>query len=73
MSTINPQKSLVLELNDLCADLKLKDIKYMPSPKDGESDISNRTKHAVHMLKVYKRYKEGDTTAPIKDVKIFDI
>lgn len=73
MSTITQSKSLVLELNKLCEDLKLTDIKYMPSPKDGKSDISNRTKHAIHMLKVYKAHKEGNRSASIKDVKMFDI
>jgi hypothetical protein len=70
MATINTS-SIVQERNELdaiCADLGLKDIKYLPSPKQQNGNISDLTKHATLMLKIYKQHIDGDSNAPIKEI-----
>lgn len=64
-STILKEKE---ELEAVCKELDLKDIKYLPSPKAQNGNISDLTRHATMMLKIYKRHIDGDTSAPIKEI-----
>jgi hypothetical protein len=70
MSTLNTA-SIVQEKNELdaiCADLGLKDIKYLTSPKDQNGNISDLTKHATLMLKTYKQHIDGHKDVAIKEI-----
>lgn len=58
----------ITELDAICAELDLEEIKYLPSPKEQNGNYSELATHATIMLKVYKRYKAGDMTAPIEEI-----
>ena len=71
MSLINTSSPIVQEKQELeavCAALELKDIKYLPSPKEKNGNISDLTKHATLMLKIYKRQIDGEDGAPIREI-----
>lgn len=59
--------SEAIALEAICNELGLTNVKYLTSPKGGndEAELAN---HAISMLEIYKRYKNGDTTAPIKEI-----
>jgi predicted secreted protein len=58
------------ELDEICNDLGLQDIHFTVSPKAKNASIIDLTKHAICMLKIYKRHLEGDKTAPIREIFI---
>jgi hypothetical protein len=57
------------ELDSICKELGLADIKYFPSPKEKSPNIGDLTKHATAMLKIYQEHQAGNvTTGQIKEI-----
>lgn len=73
MDAINTKvKKEVQELDAICADLGVKEIKYLPSPKVGKVNFGELAKHAAEMLGIYKKHIEGDKNAPIRQIFVED-
>ena len=63
--------TLVQEKQDLdlvCSELGLKDIKYLPSPKNTESNIGDLARHATIMLRAYKDHIDGKNDVSVKEI-----
>lgn len=56
------------ELQKLIQELGAKDLKYTISPKSDINNAEELEKSIIYMLKIYKRYLEGDESAPIRRI-----
>lgn len=56
------------ELQKLIQELGAKDLKYTISPKSNINNAEELEKSIIYMLKIYKRYLEGDESASIRRI-----
>ena len=58
-------EDLKTELDAICKELKLKDVKYLPSHNGNLGELA---RHAIVMLKAYKAHIEGDKSASVQEI-----